>query len=356
MGQYKYCQCASLGWYCGTASSLSKLGLRNASGPFDWFCSDYWAVLKIIENEFSDFMNVDNLVEKDGDKKVFIDKKYGFYFNHDVKNDYSEERDDILKKYNRRAKRFIGSICRPTLFFRCVRSEDEIKYINENWEYAEGVIKKYNENNGIVYVIRSDMSTLTEKVLSFRLPIDNWLGKVPEMRYLFWQSDKLKLFCEDLLEKDVINNNLIIDQRNNSRKEKICLIRRYVEGEQEEISEYFNEIHNKYGRERDFYVWGAGKYGMIITKYLIGHNYSIAGVVDNYKEGKILERIPIIRANDISKGAVVFISITNALVSSAVKEQIENLKRNVHVETFDDMIQAQNWVCKKELLEWYREK
>lgn len=31
----QYDNCISLGWFCGTASSLSKLGLRNFSEPFD---------------------------------------------------------------------------------------------------------------------------------------------------------------------------------------------------------------------------------------------------------------------------------------------------------------------------------
>ncbi len=37
--------CISLGWFCGIASSMSQLGLRSVSGPFDWCYSDYWAVL-----------------------------------------------------------------------------------------------------------------------------------------------------------------------------------------------------------------------------------------------------------------------------------------------------------------------
>ena len=52
--QYK--NCISLGWFCGTASALSKLGLRSHSGPFDWYFSKYSAVLDQIENDFIDFM------------------------------------------------------------------------------------------------------------------------------------------------------------------------------------------------------------------------------------------------------------------------------------------------------------
>lgn len=57
----KYENCVSLGWYCGCASSLSKLGLRSVSGPFDWYFSSYRSVLELIETEFVEFMNRENL-------------------------------------------------------------------------------------------------------------------------------------------------------------------------------------------------------------------------------------------------------------------------------------------------------
>lgn len=43
--QDKYINCISLGWYCGTASSCSRLGLRSFSGPFDWILSDFEYVI-----------------------------------------------------------------------------------------------------------------------------------------------------------------------------------------------------------------------------------------------------------------------------------------------------------------------
>ena len=46
----------SLGYYCGTAASMSKLGIRNSSGPFDWYTSELIGVLECLENDFSDFL------------------------------------------------------------------------------------------------------------------------------------------------------------------------------------------------------------------------------------------------------------------------------------------------------------
>ena len=44
----------SLGSYCGAAASMSKLGIRSVSGPFDWIISsDLKSVVSCLENDFS---------------------------------------------------------------------------------------------------------------------------------------------------------------------------------------------------------------------------------------------------------------------------------------------------------------
>lgn len=48
---------------------MAKLGLRSHSGPFDWYYSDYWAVLKQMENDFSDFYD-ERKSENGGREKI----------------------------------------------------------------------------------------------------------------------------------------------------------------------------------------------------------------------------------------------------------------------------------------------
>ena len=60
---------------------MSLSGLRSFSGPFDWIVSDFQSVLKMIESDFDDFMNKDNIFELPFDPnktRRFIDEKYGF--------------------------------------------------------------------------------------------------------------------------------------------------------------------------------------------------------------------------------------------------------------------------------------
>lgn len=49
----------SLGFFCSVALELERKGLRDASYPFDWLISDFQGVIKVIENRFYDFLNID---------------------------------------------------------------------------------------------------------------------------------------------------------------------------------------------------------------------------------------------------------------------------------------------------------
>ncbi|MCM1024839.1 MAG: papain-like cysteine peptidase [Roseburia sp.] len=83
---------------------MSKLGLRNFSGPFDWFLSDFDSVINQIDKEFIDFMKKENLEIIDNNPKAFRNIKYNFYCNHDIKENFETEYIDIYNKYIRRAK------------------------------------------------------------------------------------------------------------------------------------------------------------------------------------------------------------------------------------------------------------
>ncbi len=157
----KYDYCVSLGWLCGTAASLSKLGLRGFSGPFDWYFSEYKGVLSQIQNRFTDFMTRENLRPFEGADKEFEDIKYGFRLNHDIYHDLDTDYDEIYKKYSRRAQVFLENIKKPTVFFRLIRDQEEIEYINTNSEYADNLVKEFNPMNKIVYVYRKGLEGLS---------------------------------------------------------------------------------------------------------------------------------------------------------------------------------------------------
>ena len=211
--------CFSLGWSCDTASSLSRLGLRSEAGPFDWLICDFPAVLSQIENGFTDFMNKDHLEKDAFNACCFYDKKYSFVSNHDIRKSYDDEIDEVIEKYRRRAARMLQRSAQPTVFFRCIRDNEEVRFINENRDYADRVVKRMNEKNEIVYVLYAKMDRLTDRVISFRLPVEQTFGKFLEMRYLFDQSDALSDFCRNLIDAETQKRNREYDISANREKE-----------------------------------------------------------------------------------------------------------------------------------------
>lgn len=77
----------SLGNECPVAVSMSKYGLRNWSGVFDWLVTgNFNIVLHLIEHNFKDFMLKESLENLPNNKNAFQDKKFGIIFIHDLED------------------------------------------------------------------------------------------------------------------------------------------------------------------------------------------------------------------------------------------------------------------------------
>lgn len=252
----KYINCVSLGWFCGTASSLSKLGLRSWSGPFDWYYSHFESVLDCINTDFSDFMKAENLYESEEDEKIFLCKRYGFRCNHDIQNTFSVEIEGICQKYLRRARRFIEETKQPTLFFRTVRDMEEIDYIVNNIDYILSVIKKNNSSNDICFVLLEDLPDLPNSLKWFKLPAKKFIGKILEMRNLFELSPELKKYALSALDNEQIITNIKYDFLTNRNRvcTKIC---NYLIEKNSPI--ILNKIKDKIDikEDSDVYVFGG---------------------------------------------------------------------------------------------------
>ena len=210
--------CTSLGFFCGTACSLSKLGLRSFSGPFDWyFSNNYSAVVSLVENRFSDFLKREHL-EPCEDLQQFRDLEHDFYYLHD--NDDREPFDvaypKIYEKYQRRITTFLNAIEKPTCLFRTIGSDNEIDYINQNYEYIDNVFKSFNVNNEVVYILFNDLKELDEHCHQYILPVSNRPDREETMRVMFDSSDELLSYCSSLLSPERMNANLQYDMETKS--------------------------------------------------------------------------------------------------------------------------------------------
>lgn len=210
--------CASLGWFCGTACSLSKLGLRSFSGPFDWyFSNDFSSVVSLVDNRFSEFFVWENL-ESGEFPQLFRDVKNDFFFLHD--NDEGDPLEvaypRIKEKYFRRANKFLEAITSPTCLFRTVASDSESEYINQNYEYIDDVFKSFNINNEVVYVLFNDIKELNTHCHQYRLSISDRPDKEETMRVMFDHSNDLLSYCNSLLSVEQKNKNLQYDKETKS--------------------------------------------------------------------------------------------------------------------------------------------
>lgn len=208
-----YDNCISLGWFCGTASSMEKHGLRSHSGPFDWYFSEFDSVLKVIETDFSDFMKKENLWFNDSNCKVFYDTKYGFHCSHDVVHSFDEEYPLIYQKYMRRVEQFKEDIKSPTCFIRTVKDESEISFIEKNRDYIYKVLRKENTNNNIIFLLKKNLRNMPDDFLWFRLNIEDYIGKTYEMRSMFSKSSDFEKYCQNILSPEDIKRNIKFDKK-----------------------------------------------------------------------------------------------------------------------------------------------
>lgn len=335
-GRTTYSNCVSLGWNCATASSLSRLGLRSCSGPFDWYFSSYSGVLKQIEMNFLDFMNYDNLELDKTNERVFIDKKYGFICNHDIKKDFEAEWKNIHQKYKRRVTRFLEMVKQPTCFFRCIRDEDEVAYVNAEWEHAQKLLQKYNPNNCIIYIYRKGLNGLTDQVQSFALSGLDVL-ETYEQRYMFETSLELTNFCSSLLPKAVIQRNTLFD-RHEGQTENAAIIDKCV---REGINGIDRMILQCFGEASDtgIYLYGGGRIGIRLAKYLQERGVTIKGVIDSFRSEGVIEGFDVSSLDAVETGACIFLSVLNGKANDNIVKQIDGDRNDLIVRRFQDLSQ-----------------
>ena len=164
----------SLGYFCEVAGELEKYGFRSASYPFDWMISDFSGIIKCIEEEFKDFLNINYLSQSAIERSHYKNEKYNFYFFHDFDKYKSLEKQlpAIVAKYKRRSERFLKNIKSPTLFVRYISDEIknesgksiELLWIEQHVSEIEQCLKNFNNDNEILFIanegVTSDILTI----------------------------------------------------------------------------------------------------------------------------------------------------------------------------------------------------
>lgn len=196
----KYNHVISLGYFCSPALELERIGLRDASYPFDWIICDFKGVLDCIENKFDDFLKYENIYQYKDYKQYYIDQKYNFHFYHDfsaygaIKNQLPS----VLQKYQRRIERFRLNIKEPTLFLRYIESQKELDYIEANYENIISVLKAENENNDLILISNDDVQS--ELLFVYKVKKDK--NDSVARRFLDKNAELKNYLCSDIYDTD----------------------------------------------------------------------------------------------------------------------------------------------------------
>lgn len=154
----------SLGWFSSVAMETKRLGMRDASYPFDWLLThNFSKVLKILEGESDTDMllNNDEMLQYEGDASRWYNKRYQISLFHDF-DKYKKmiyQLDSVNDKYKRRVHR-LHKCVGATLFIRYVKDKDEAEYIRQNEAHIEKIIKLRNPDNEILYIAHPDFKQI----------------------------------------------------------------------------------------------------------------------------------------------------------------------------------------------------
>lgn len=197
----------SLGCNCGVACALERYGLRSSRSPFDWCISDWMGIEKALATEFKGFMELENLdLEQKGQ---FRDIYYNIYYPHELLAGESLENKfaEIKHKFNKDILRFYESIKSTTCFIRAIQNKEELLYLEENFTRIESIIKKYNPNNSIVFLVQeSDFNDLIRLPLVFK--VDNYSNEDCERNIMFEHNPKLVEYLHKVSREDYRARNL----------------------------------------------------------------------------------------------------------------------------------------------------
>lgn len=155
MKSYKFKNVISLGHFCDVAQELERKGYRSFSLPFDWLITDdFSALLSLIDNNFGDFLDANNLLPDPVSPKYYYDPVYKIRYYHDF-NAYQTKEEQLPKvksKYRRRIDRLYEVLSQPTIMIRYCVNGDEVMYVNEHRNDIELFFKRYNPMNECLFI------------------------------------------------------------------------------------------------------------------------------------------------------------------------------------------------------------
>lgn len=201
----KYNNFISLGFYCGVAMELERLGIRNTSLPFDWLISaDLERVLELIDTNFNEFLFYDNLgQEYNVNPKYYYDEYFQLHFYHDFNGSMSldDQLQSVKHKYNRRIERLYLLLQQPSCIIRYIFDKSEYDFICHHYADIQEKFRQYNSNNRLFFIIDSRLADSRCNDLGSYIIIKNesnkrlhhFISSYPIFLYYLYKSSNLSV-------------------------------------------------------------------------------------------------------------------------------------------------------------------
>lgn len=203
--------------------------------------------------------------------------------------------------------------------------------------HIDKLLRSYNPNNRIVYIYCSGITGLTEKVNAFDLHIERYIGEIYEMRHMFDNCSELLDFCGSLMSIEQMRRNINFDHEMNAQKEAVSYVKKCIEKDIDGIESAILESLGATAEE-GIYLWGAGKYGMALARYLDDRNIKIRGIIDNKKVNEVCDGFPIQSPDHILNGAKIFIAVKDKEANDSIEKQIAMMNVSAYSKRFQDLL------------------
>lgn len=293
---WKFNNVVSLGWFCGIAMSMKKNGFRSFSGPFDWYFSDLIGILQNIENDFSEFMLKENLQEVTENNLEFKDIKYGFHYNHEIKQNSTLQHSyfNIREKYKKRIVKFEDMVQTPTCFIRAIRNSEELQYIRKNYNEILALLKKYNDNNEIIYIISKEILGNFKDIPITIFQIEKYDGSSSDtLMRMFEQNVDICKWLNTRVNPKVISKNLLFEN------EKL-LLEKSIYSSRYNLALSLLNFNSKRFSSEDYskiIIYGAGKIGKLFYDKIEDKRSVLCFIDQNSSEE--YKNVPIFRLGDL---------------------------------------------------------
>lgn len=206
----------SLGECCFTRTVLTRYGMKahkeqgELSCPFDLCICGFNSTVRVVKSKFSDYFN--NL-EWNQTNKLWINSKYGIYYNHD--QDCSQyDKDKFIDRYKKRIENFEVMLSSGKRLF-ILSSVDEKISTNDVLDFGKYLNQK-NKNNILLFVNiskneQASILDFKQKMQAYgKQGINIFYAHIPQpyedfyeqwYKYEYFNSDKGKAFEQKFIEK-----------------------------------------------------------------------------------------------------------------------------------------------------------